>query len=379
MPTEERASGVIHVVDTLEVGGLERVVTDLAIAQHATGRRVAVLSINECAGFRGQLEQAGVPVVIGGKQGAFDRNVLRGLRALMADFGLGVVHTHNFVPNYYAALAMFALRPRPALVNTCHNMGTRLVNRRLRWLYRASLARTQRVALVGRQVHDHFVNNGIVAASRATTVMNAVPAERFAISVARRSAARAALGIAEGIPVLACVGRLVGLKNHSLLLAEVPALLREHPTLRVVIAGDGPLASTLQAQIDDLGIGACVTLLGSRPDIADLLPGFDVFVLPSKTEGLSIALLEACASGLAIVASAVGGNPEIIHHGETGLLVARDDSEALRTALQRLLADPGLRQRLGAAAAAWVVRHASIDALRAAYDQVYRDALDALR
>src|SRR5262249_52528107 len=130
---------------------------------------------------------------------------------------------------------------------------------------------------------------------------------------------------------------------------------------------------------DALGLGDRVHLLGARADVADLLPGFDIFALPSQTEGLSIALLEACASGLAVVASAVGGNPEIVRDGETGLLVPRDDGDALRAALPKLLADPPRRGRLGAAAAAWVARHASIDALRDAYRAVYRDAIGGRR
>jgi glycosyltransferase involved in cell wall biosynthesis len=114
---------------------------------------------------------------------------------------------------------------------------------------------------------------------------------------------------------------------------------------------------------------------GERKEVANLLPAFDIFVLPSLTEGLSIALLEAAATGLAIVASSVGGNPEIIRDGETGLLVPPADARALEAALLRLLGDAPLRAGLGQAARNWVAENASLTAMRGAYEGFYRDAL----
>jgi len=210
---------------------------------------------------------------------------------------------------------------------------------------------------------------------RAVTVLNGIPVQRFRNTDARRLAARAALGIAPDAPVIGCVGRLVGLKNHRLLLEQVPALAARHPQLQVVLAGDGPLRADLAAQAQGLKIADRVHLLGARNDVADILPAFDVFALPSQTEGLSIALLEACATGLAIVATKVGGNPEIVHHGDTGLLVEVDDGPGLGAALETLLDDAALRARLGANACDWVAQHASVDALRLAYDAFYAAAL----
>ena len=370
-----RSLALLHVVDSLEFGGLERVVTDLAIAQRDAGHRVAVFSINATTGFRPTLETAGIEVLVGDKHGTLDRAVLRALRAASVGRGIDVIHAHNFVPNYYAAFASLFARRAPVLVGTCHDMGMRLSHRRLRWLYRWSLTRTARVAMVGQQVCDRFVQSGIVRPDRAVTVLNGIPVERFRNTDARRLAARAALGIAPDAPVIGCVGRLVGLKNHRLLLEQVPALVARHPQLQVVLAGDGPLRADLAAQAQGLKIADRVHLLGARNDVADILPAFDVFALPSQTEGLSIALLEACATGLAIVATKVGGNPEIVHHGDTGLLVEVDDGPGLGAALETLLDDAALRARLGANACDWVAQHASVDALRLAYDAFYAAAL----
>lgn len=364
---------IVHVVDSLEFGGLERVVTDLALAQKARGDSVCVFSINSTDGFSGELRDGGVQVLIGNKQRSWDRGVMRALRLCAAS--ADVVHAHNFVPNYYAAAAFFGRFNRPVQVGTCHDMGNRLNNRKLRWLYRWSLTRTARIAMVGQQVHDRYVQSGVVRAQRACTVLNGIPVERFADAPSRRDTARQALGLAATDLVVGCVGRLVPLKNHALAIRTLPSLLEAMPSTRLVIVGEGELDIELRALAASLKLGDRVVFAGRRSDVAALLPAFDVFAMPSLTEGLSIALLEACATRLAVVATSVGGNPEIVRHDHTGLLIPPADEPALRAALHALLGAPSLRARLGAAAAAWVREHASIDALSNTYDRFYRDAI----
>lgn len=378
MSNPRRPLRLLHVVDSLERGGLERVVVDLAITQCRAGDQVAVFSIQDTGGFRPELEDAGVPVIVGAKRRTLDLRVLRRLRhAALAHSGVEVVHAHNFVPNYYAAAALIAAGRHPALVGTCHDMGTRLTNRRLRWLYRWSLMRTARVAMVGRQVHDRYVTSGWVDAGRATTVRNGIPVERFGISPERRASARAQLGLPPDAIVIGCVGRLVQLKNHRLMIAVLPELVGAHPATRLVLLGGGPLREELQAQAAALGLLDRVVFAGERAGVADLLPAFDVFAMPSLTEGLSVALLEACATGLAVVATAVGGNPEIVGEAKAGLLVPPGDPSALRDAIGRMLDDGGLRERFGGAARRWTQTHASMDAFRDAYDALYREAIAA--
>lgn len=367
--------GIVHVLDSLEYGGLERVVADLAIAQAKHGHAVTVFSLCDTDGFRPFLEQAGIPVVIGHKRGAADPAMIRLLRSTLLEAGVDVVHTHNFVPSYYAAAATRFARRRPVLVNTCHNMGGRLGNRRLRWLYQWSLAHSRRIAMVGRKVRDQLLSRNLVPASRSSVVMNGIPVDQFPRSPALRDEVRRELGIAPQALVVGTVGRLVELKNQRLLLDAVAHLAASHPDLVVVLAGDGPLRSGLEASAGQLGIADRVVFTGARKDVPRLLNAFDVFALPSRTEGLSIALLEACAAGLPLLATRVGGNDEIVQADETGLLVPSDDAVALRTALSRLLQAPAERQRMGENARRWVVEHGSIDVMRANYDALYGAAL----
>ena len=410
------ALGIVHVVDSLEYGGLERVVTDLAIEQKARGHDVRVFSILRTGGFIDALEEAGIPVTVGAKRRTMDLGVVRRLRELVLADGVHVVHAHNFVPNYYAAAATLFAARRPVLVNTCHNMGSRLAGRKLRWLYRGSLAATARIALVGEMVRDQLVGARIVPAGRATTVFNGIPVAKFEPDAARRARVREALGIApdtvllgcvgrlvalknprfliEPMParrarvrealgiapdtvLLGCVGRLVALKNHRFLIEQMPALSRDCPDLALAVVGGGPLEDELRARVAELGLGGRVRILGARTDTDGLLSAMDVFVLPSETEGISIALLEACAAGLPVVATAVGGNPEIVDDGVTGRLYAAGDAGALGRILRELAGDAGERQRLGRAAQAWVAEHGSVAAMQCRYQALYLEAMAA--
>ncbi|MGL4575096.1 MAG: glycosyltransferase [Burkholderiaceae bacterium] len=370
-----QAFRVLHVVDSLEFGGLERVAVDLALAQQARGHAAKVLSINATQGLAPELARAGIEVVQGNKQGTFDIGVLKRIRHTVKADATTVVHAHNFVPNYYAATALLGLWNAPALVGTCHDMGKRLEQRHLRFMYKASLLRTRRVAMVGKQVHERFVGQGYVRADRAMTVLNGVPIRGLQDKALLRQQARAALGLRADDLVIGAVGRLVELKNHALLLRILPELSQQFAQLKLVLVGGGPIEAQLKAESARLGVQAQVVFAGQRTDVNTLLHAFDVFAMPSLTEGLSIALLEAAAAQLPIVATAVGGNVEIVSHESTGMLVPPADDAATAAALRTLLADTPLRERLGAAARQWVVQNASVEAMCDAYDKLYTQAL----
>jgi len=366
-------SGILHVVDSLERGGLERLVNDLAIAQHQAGQRALVFSLNHTDGYKAELEAHGVPVIVGGKQGGFDLKLLAKLRHAMAASDIQVVHAHNFVPSYYAAAAMMGLAGRPAQVVTCHDMGFRLDNRRLRQLFLLSLKRVQGVAMVGQQVYQRFVGDGMVPADKAMTVLNAVPMTKYTAPAAHRAAARLGLGLSQQDLVIGCVGRLVPLKNHQLLIRCLPELVKHFPQLKLVLIGDGPVRDELADQGRSLGVAQHIVFAGLREQVDTLLPALDVFALPSTTEGVSIALLEACACGLAVVASRVGGNV-----GHSGLLFASQDQTELHKALMTLLESAELRQAMGARARQWAQANASLEALAERYQLLYVKALSRL-
>ncbi|MDE2119326.1 MAG: glycosyltransferase [Betaproteobacteria bacterium] len=373
-PTAESSLRILHVVDSLERGGLERVVTDLAILQHQQGHDVAVFSIQHPGALAPELERAGVPVLLGDKQRSADLNTLRLLRRAIRERRVDVVHAHNFMPTYYLAAAGLGWGGRAASVATCHDMGSRLAQRKLRWIMRWALARMSRVVMVGAQVQARYLEARLVSPAKVECIRNGVTLDRFDHGAHARAEARKRLGLQVEDLVIGSVGRLVELKNHRALIDVLAQLRAEHSQLRLVLVGGGALRQQLEHHARQCGVEAQVTFAGEQPDVAALLPAFDLFALPSTTEGLSVALLEAAASALPIVATAVGGNPEIVEQGRTGLLVPASDDAALAGALRALLADPARRAELGHAARAWVADNASLGSMFASHDRLYRAA-----
>jgi glycosyltransferase involved in cell wall biosynthesis len=173
-----------------------------------------------------------------------------------------------------------------------------------------------------------------------------------------RRAFRAALDIDQNAPVIAVIGRVLSAqKGQELLIRAMPEVLRQCPDMVLLVGGDGPDRAALEALVRELGLGRAVRLLGHRDDIPDLLASTDVLVVPSLCEeAFPFTALEGLAAGRPVVASAVGGLPEIVRDGETGLLVAKGDASALVDATLRLLRNPALAHRLGRAGSAFAAR-----------------------
>jgi glycosyltransferase involved in cell wall biosynthesis len=367
---------VVHVVDSLDRGGLERVVCDLSSEQLRRGYDVRVYCLLSRGSLAAELEARGVRVVCGSKTRGPDFRVVRELRRLLRGSRPAVLHSHSMMPNYYACAARLLAGLSITIVNTRHDMGSTLPNDRRERLYRLSVPMTRLVVMVSEGVKQRFLAGGIVPPRKARMVFNGIRTGDAQCAVpADRSEARRLLGADPGQFVVGCVGRLVDLKNHAAVVRAVARLAAAYPTLRLVLIGEGPLRDRLTALGGELGVADRVTLLGERSDVRRLLAGLDAFVMPSLTEGHSIALLEAAAAGVPIIATAVGGNPEIVRHESTGLLVPPDDDAAIAAALTRLLCDPPLAARFGANARTWALDHVSVPAMADGYERIYAECL----
>jgi glycosyltransferase involved in cell wall biosynthesis len=181
-----------------------------------------------------------------------------------------------------------------------------------------------------------------IRASKVVTIHNGVDVTRFAGST--RDAARAALGIAATELVVGTVGRLNPVKDQATLVHAFERLGLRYPHAVLVIAGDGPLRGDLEHLVDTLQLRDRVRLLGERRDIPAVLAALDVFVLPSIAEGISNTILEAMASGLPVIATHVGGNPELLEAGTTGMLVPAGQPATLADALAAYIDDGHLRE-----------------------------------
>jgi glycosyltransferase involved in cell wall biosynthesis len=365
---------ITHVVENLNRGGLERVVIDLARAQHEAGCVVQVACLFERGSLAGELEGAGVAVHPCGKRAGLDLRAIGRLRALLRAQRTEVLHTHNAVAHYHAVLASLGMRPR-ATVNTRHGMGVQQASGRREWLFRRALARTDVVATVCEAARAQVAAAGLVPAAKLVAVPNGIRLEAFNPGgAAERAALAEELGLPPGTQIVGAVGRLNEAKDPQGMVEAFRILHATRPGTALAWVGDGALRAGFEAAASAAGVADRVRALGDRSDVPRLLRGFDVYAMSSRTEGYSIALLEACAAGLPIVATDVGGNREIVADGTNGRLVPAGDPAALAAALGGLLDDPPRAAAMGAAGRAWVDVHGSLTAMARRYAGLYAAA-----
>lgn len=327
---------VAHVVLTLDQGGLEHLVIQVSVQLQRRGVRSVIVVLTDGV-LVDDARRQGLDVFVLHKRAGLDLGVIGRLARLLRRERVDIVHSHNFAPLNYGTLAA-KLCGLPTL-NTRHGRAALTANR-LIW------ALTDAVIAVSEDARRELLVHNRIDARKVHVVLNAVDTSAYALRADAR-VSRADLGVPADVPVVGTVGRLSPEKDHATLLLAFKALRDAGSPAHLVIVGGGPLEGTLKAQVDALAIGDAVHLPGFRTDVSDLLPLFDVYVLPSRMEGVSLTLLEAMAAGLPVVATHVGGNPEVVVEGVTGCLVEPGEPALLAAALGSLLASPSRRLAMG--------------------------------
>jgi glycosyltransferase involved in cell wall biosynthesis len=210
---------------------------------------------------------------------------------------------------------------------------------------------------------------------RLIPILNGVDVDTFVPRPADKEAIRAEMGLELDPIYIGTVGNLRPVKNQLLLLQAAQQVCARHNHVRVVIIGEGPLRAQLAQTIEDLGIQKQVQLLGARSEIPELLNTLDMFVLPSLSEGLPMSILEAMACGLPVVATRVGGIPEVVLDGQTGILVSSQDVPQLARALETLVQQKNLRENLGSQGRQRVVEHFSRRRMVQEYQTLYESLI----
>jgi glycosyltransferase involved in cell wall biosynthesis len=244
---------------------------------------------------------------------------------------------------------------------------------RLRQAFRLFNPRFDRILAPSDAILEATVRDENADPARLVCIPNGVDTERFTpLPPIERAAVRASLGFQAHELIVGCVASLSPVKRHVDLITAFAQVHARCPLARLVLVGDGPLRAEVEAQIAALGLQDIVHLLGARGDAHRLWAAMDVAVLVSSTEGLSNALLEAQACGVPAVATAVGGNPDVVQEGATGRLVPPHAPQALAAALLDALEQPAWRERAGRAARLRATANWSIAAMVTSYDRLYQ-------
>jgi glycosyltransferase involved in cell wall biosynthesis len=340
----KQALHIVHTESSCGWGGQEiRILTE-ARGMIARGHQVTLLCPAEAPIFAAASRQ-GVPV----QALPIARKGWRGMAAmrrwLQANRGVSLINTHSSTDSWLVALACAALRRAPPIVRTRHVSSTVPDNRPTRWLYRKA---ARHVVTTGEALRQQLHRDNGLPLAHLTSVPTGIDLSRFAPG--DKGEARAALGLAPEGSYLGIVSTLRSWKGHNYLLQAMTRLSAAHPDLRLLIVGDGPQRQNLEHKIAELGLGGKVVLVGQRDDVPLWLNALDIFTLPSYgEEGVPQAIMQAMACAVPVVSTTVGAIGEAVLDGETGILVAPRDADALYDALARLISDSAMRMNMGQA------------------------------
>lgn len=379
IPTAQSPAGlhVVHGVLSLELGGLERLVVDLVKAGRDRGYRSSIVCIDRPGQLAVAATALGAQVHCLGTESERPLASARA-RALFEQIKPDVLHTHQIGALWHLGRALGPAR-RPAVVHTEHSDHVRMARGmraklRSRWWWHAAGRHADAFCCVSEDIARSARRWGTVDAAKVSVIANGVDTGLYD-DPAQRMRIREQWGIPADARVIGMVGRLNEVKRQDLMLRAFAQLQANQPGLWLLLVGDGPEREPLQKLALELGIAGRTRFAGYQPRTEHYYPAMDLFASSSRHEGLPLSLLEAWACGLPVVSSAVGGIPQVVEHGRTGLLFAEGDQAALVESVRKLLDNPDLAAGIGAAGRNQVLAKYSLQRVADQYEQRYRAAL----
>lgn len=366
-----RRARVLQIVLSLHPGGTERLVVELAKRLHDRIPAM-VCCLDEKGTWSAELDACGIPVRALGRPQGFRPSLGRRIAGLIDEHGATVIHAHHYSPFVYGALARLR-RPSCRLVFTEHGRlsdAPPSAKRRLaNWMLRAM---PDKVFCVSDNLRQHVAAEGF-GTSAVGVIYNGIDVGPLP-AADTRARLRGALGLTADTFLVGTIARLDPVKDLETMLRALahPRLLSRAPTL--IVVGDGPERAALEALASALGLAGRVHFAGHRDDAREWLAACDAYANSSISEGVSLTILEAMAASLPIVATAVGGTPEVVND-TCGRLVPARDPGAIAEALSALIDAPPLRAALGSAARQRVEAEFTLDRMVREYRDVYERLL----
>jgi len=371
-----RTLSIVHTESSCGWGGQEiRVLTEAA-GMIARGHRVTLVAPPSAGIFTAAAERGipATPLPIEEKTFAALRATRRWLAA--SRDGIDVINTHSSVDSWLVAGARAALTRVPPMVRTRHVSSPVRKTWGTFWLYQHA---TAHIVTTGEALREQLHRDNGYALDSMTSVPTGIDLARF--RPIDPHAARAALGLPDR-PTIGIVATLRNWKGHTYLLDAFASLSARHAEWQLVIVGDGPQRANIERRVAELALGQAVRVVGQQEDVPTWLGAMDVFALPSYgDEGVPQAIMQAMACARPVVSTGIGATAEAVVDGETGTLVAPKNAEALAEALGRLMTDPALRERYGAAGLARARERFGIDIMldrmEAVFERYARPAREA--
>ena len=334
---------VLHATLYLKMGGLESIIMDLCRHHNRELFNVKVVCFNGYdPAYKKELESHGVEVIHLVRQARYDLSFFKKIIVLFRKMNIDVLHAHSGC--VFNTVVCAQLANVPVKIVTEHGLPIyddgRLMPKSFKTKFEDFIIGklTDDFVAVSKEIEESLIARFSTRKQKISTIINGIDINKFAVKSSLITEPDG-WDIAPDKIIVGSVGRLVPIKNYSCLIDAFAQLYKNNQKYHLVLIGDGPERERLKDQANDLDISAAVTILGVRNDIAKLLPYFDVFVLPSLTEGTSISLLEAQACGIPAVVTRVGGNPDIVRDDVNGFLVEVNDATGMAGCIKKIISD----------------------------------------
>jgi len=366
---------IIHLVTRLPVAGLEKVVASLDQGMHCRRYISSIWCLEEADVLGRELQAEGRNVKELGKRCGRDLALFFRLAVALRSEKIDILHCHDELAWFYGAFSGW-LGGVGRIICTIH--GHRGYRSKRHLQEQKLLSRfTSAIVGVSDSVRQQVIEELRLRPEKVSVIHNGISLEPFRYSTTRRHRSRRALGIPESAILLGSVGRLDPVKNIEVIIEASARLQNLIPDLRVILVGEGPSQEQLARKVAMLGLKEKTIFLGLRNDISDLLAAVDIYICSSTTEGISLSVLEAMATERAVIATAVGGNLEVIQDRKTGILIKPGDPEVLAAAIIELSLDAGERSAIGQRARREVEANFSLQRMIKDYDKVYTSILES--
>jgi glycosyltransferase involved in cell wall biosynthesis len=333
---------IVHMVEDLEVGGLEKVLTTIVQGLNKNKYEVEVWCLAAGGLIADELEKNGITVRVLGLISYHNPIPIIKLALLLRQERVDIVHTHGHFPGMFARLSGLLARI-PKTITHIHTTQKRRI-----FVEKVFSLLSYKILCVSQAVQEFIVREEGVNRNKTILIYNGIETPGEEVPSKRILATRRTFGFAEDDVVLIVVASLTRHKGHKLLLDAFANEIMRNPNLKLLIVGAGPLKAEIETHSQKLGISSSVRFAGLRRDVPLLLSMSDIFVLPSvEREGLGLAIIEAMAMRKPVIGSELGGIPEVIENGVNGLLFPPGDTDKLLYAIDLLAKDKDLRERMG--------------------------------
>lgn len=369
---------ICQVLHSLDIGGAEVLAAGMARDLSDRYRFVFACLDDEVGVLGEEFAERGVPMQVFDRQPGIDWKCSFRLAAFFREHRVQIVHAHQYTPFFQSLLARLAYRWPPVVFTEHgrHYPDSRSVKRVA--VNRALLRSDDRLIGVGESVRRALVDNEGLPSQRTETIYNGVPLENF-LTVngddKLKQIVRTELGIGANEFAIIQVARLNALKDHATAIRTLKRLNDNDVPARLILIGDGEERHQLEQMVAEQQLSKAVVFLGARSDIPRLLAAGDAFLLSSISEGIPLTLIEAMGAGIPIVSTDVGGIPEVIEHGKSGLLAPARDDEQLASHLRTLWQNPKQRTELADNGCQRAIENFSLNHMHQQYVDVYESLL----